>query len=83
MANPLFNELNANQASMPSNIISQFNSFLRNPMQYMVQRGLNIPQQYMNDPKGAVNYLMRNGQMTQEQFDRLNQMAGQMGFKIN
>ena len=82
MANPLFNELNANQASMPTNIISQYNSFLRNPIQYMIQRGLHIPQQYMNDPKGAVNYLMQNGQMTQEQFNRLNQMAGQMGFKI-
>lgn len=80
MANPLFNEMQ----NMGSNVMmQQFQTFMRNPYQYMLQKRFNIPQQYMNDPKCAIQYLMQNGQMTNDQFNYLKQMAGQMGFKIN
>ena len=59
--------------------MNPFQAFKMNPMQFLMQRNINIPQQYMNDPKSAVQYLMDNGQMSQEQFNRLSQMAQQMG----
>ena len=58
--NPLFNQL---QGNAQGGIMQQFNQFRQNPFQFLMQRRLNIPQQYMNDPKGAVEYLMQNGQM--------------------
>lgn len=77
--NPLFNQL---QGNVQSGIMQQFNMFRQNPFQFLMQRRLNIPQQYMNDPKGAVEYLMQNGQMSQQQFQQFSQMANQMGLKL-
>ena len=77
--NPLFNQL---QGNAQGGIMQQFNQFRQNPVQFLMQRRLNIPQQYMNDPKGAVEYLMQNGQMSQQQFQQFSQMANQMGLKF-
>lgn len=76
MANPLFNE------QMNKGFMSQFNSFKQNPMQFLMQRRINIPQQFANDPHGAVQYLLNNGQMTQEQLNSLTQQAQKMGIKL-
>ena len=62
---------------MMDNIMRMFNSFRQNPMQFLIQRKINIPQQYMNDPKGAVQYLLNNGQMTQTQFNELSKQVAQ------
>lgn len=78
MANPLFNSM---QQQNP--IMQQFNAFQQNPMQFLVGRNIQIPQEYQQDPKGAVQYLLNNGRMTQDQFNRLNAMASQMGIKLN
>lgn len=58
--------------------IGQFQGFMRNPMQYMMQQKLNIPQQFANDPQGAIQHLMNNGQMTQAQYNQLQLMANQI-----
>lgn len=71
MANPLFQ----------NQLMTQFNQFKSNPMSFLLQRNVNIPQQYLNNPEEAVKYLMNNGQMTQEQYNRLNQMAQSLGLK--
>lgn len=76
MANPLYNE-QAQKGTM-----GQFNSFMQNPLQYLAQRKINIPQEYMNDPHGAVEYLLNNGQMSQEQLNSLMKRAQQMGIKF-
>lgn len=76
MANPLFNE------QMQNGFKSQFSSFMNNPMQYLAQKSINIPNQYVNDPHGAVEYLLNNGKMSQEQLNSLIKKAQQMGFKI-
>lgn len=79
MANRLFNEMQ----NMDNNgMRQQFQTFMQNPFQYMLQRRFNIPQQYMNDPKSAIQYLMQNGQMTNDQFTYLKQMANQMGVHL-
>lgn len=81
MANSLFNSLGGN---MPmNNMAQQFNSFRSNPMQYLIQKRINIPQEFANNPRGAVQYLMNNGQMSQQQFNNLSQLAQQMGIKLN
>lgn len=71
MANPLF----TNQ------IQSQFQQFKSNPMSFLIQRNINIPQQYMNNPEQAVQYLLQNGQMSQDAFNQISQMASQLGLK--
>lgn len=60
------------------NMMGQFKQFMGNPMGFMAQRKLNIPPQYMNDPNGAIQYLMNNGQMSQQQYNQLQQMARQI-----
>ena len=81
MANSVFNALGGG-ASM-NGMMQQFNAFRANPMQFLIQRRINLPQQYANDPRGAIQYLMNSGQMNQQTFDRLAQMAQQMGVKFN
>ena len=78
MANHLFTEHQANA----NPIMKQFGQFRQNPMQFLLQKNINIPQEYMNDPHGAVQYLMNSGRMSQDQFNRLSQMAQQMGVKF-
>ncbi len=77
MANPLFNE------QMNKGFTSQFGMFMKNPLQFLLQRKINLPPQYANDPQGAVQYMLNNGQMTQEQFNSLTKMAQNMGIKLN
>ena len=76
MTNPLFNE------QMTRSLMPQFNSFMKNPMQFLMQRKINIPQQFSNDPHGAIEYMLNNGQMTQQQLNSLTQMVQKMGIKL-
>lgn len=76
MANPLYNE------NMQKGIQSQLGSFMSNPMGFLMQHKINIPQQYANDPYGAIQYLLNNGKMDQNVLNRLFQTAQQMGYKF-
>lgn len=67
MANPLFNRFaqnnqNAGPFGNMMNLMSRFNQF-RNTFQ--------------GDPRATVQQLLDSGQMTQEQFNQLSQMANQ------
>lgn len=70
-----------NQAPQP-NIMDQYQQFRQNPMQFLMQRSIGVPQQFQNNPYGAVQYLMSNGQMSQQQFQRCSQIAQAMGVKL-
>ena len=76
MANKLYEE------QMNQGMMSQFNVFMRNPLQFLMQRRINVPSQYANDPQGAVQYLLSSGQMSQETYQRLRSQAEQMGVKM-
>lgn len=76
MANRLYNE------QMNKGFMNQFNAFKQNPMQFLTNKRINIPQQFANDPHGAVQYMLNNGQMTQEQLNGLMQTAQRMGIKL-
>lgn len=78
MANQLFQQMNPQQSMM-----QQFQTFQQNPFQFLLRNKVNLPQQFQNDPHGAVQYLLNNGQMSQDQFNKLSQMAQNMGVKLN
>lgn len=56
--------------------------FRQNPLQFLLQHRINIPNEYANDPQGAVQYLMSTGRMSQETFEGLRNKASQMGINI-
>ena len=76
MANKLYEE------QMNQGMMSQFSNFMQNPLQFLMQRRINVPPQYANDPQGAVQYLLSSGQMSQETYQRLRSKAEQMGVKM-
>lgn len=50
-----------------------------NPMQFFLQRKLNIPQSMMNDSDAIINHLLQTRQISQSQVNNAYQMAYQMG----
>lgn len=77
MANSIYSTFN-----QQPNMMERFNQFMQNPMQTLMQKKLNIPQQYQNNPKEMVQHLLNSGQMTQEQLNKLVQQAQSMGIKL-
>lgn len=59
------------------NMMSQFRGFMQNPAQIMTQK-MGIPEQFANDPNGAIQYLVSNGKISQEQYNDLQGLAGQI-----
>lgn len=57
---------------------SRLQQFAGNPMQYMMQTKLNIPQQYMQSPDSVIQYLMNTGKVDQNTYNQLNQVANQI-----
>jgi len=49
-------------------MFEQLNLFLKNPAAFLASRQLNIPAKYMTDPNTAINYLMTNNKLSQEQY---------------
>ena len=76
MENTLYNE------QMQNSFSSQLNSFMANPMGFLIQHDINIPQQYANNPQGAVQHLLNTGKMSQNQLNSLMQRVQQMGYKF-
>jgi len=76
MPNNLFNSTQNN------NIFNEFSRFQKNPMQYLVDRKINIPKECLNDPREAVQYLLNSGQMSQESLNQLMQKANSLGLKM-
>lgn len=61
----------------PQLLMGELKRFQQNPMQYLLNHRFNLPQQYADDPQGAIQYLMNTGRMSQQQFNQLQQMAKQ------
>lgn len=76
MPNNLFNSTQQN------NIEGEYNRFKQNPMKFLADRQINIPQEYMNNPEQAVQYLLNSGKMSQSTFDQIKQKARMFGFNI-
>lgn len=66
-----------------NNMMTMFQTFAKNPMQYLISQRLSVPQNIQNDPQAIVRHLMNSGQMSQEQFNQLNQYAKQLQNKYH
>ena len=64
MSNPLFNDLN--------------NSFNINPMNNFLNQFNNFRSTFNGDPEAQVKQLIQSGQMSQQQFEQIAQMANQL-----
>ena len=63
------------QGQNKNNLSSMFQNFKNNPMGFLMQRKLNIPQELDNDPQGIIQHLLNTGQMTQQQLNQLQSFA--------
>ena len=75
--NPLYNSLNNSNG-----MLQQLQMFRNNPSQFLLSRNIQIPNQYLNNPREAVQYLMNTGRMSQSSLNQLMGMASQMGIKF-
>lgn len=60
------------------NIMAQLQGFVQNPVQFFLQRRMNLPEGALQNPQAAVQSLLNSGQMTQQQFNQLQSMAKQI-----
>lgn len=60
--NPLYQKMNNN------NPLGMLNQIKSNPVGFLTQRGLNVPQG-MNNPNDIIQHLMRTGQLSQERYN--------------
>lgn len=63
-----------------NNIIGMLNALTQNPLQFLAQRGLNIPNN-INDPQAIIQHLLNTGQITQEQVNNAQQMRNNPMFR--
>ena len=63
------------------NIQQMLGQIKSNPMQFLLQRKVNVPQNMMNNPQAIINHLVQTGQVNHNQINIAYQMAQQMGFK--
>lgn len=61
---------------MMNNPLAMLQQLKANPMQFLLQRKMNIPNGLpMNDPNAILNHLLQTGQVSQEQINRAYQAA--------
>lgn len=75
MSNPLFNVLGGGNTN---NMIGMLNQLRANPVQFLLQKRLNIPDNLSNDPQGIVQHLLNTGQMSQNTYNKLQSQINQM-----
>ena len=46
-----------------------------NPMQFLLQRKINVPQDLMGNPQAIVQHLLNSGQMSQDVYNRIQAQA--------
>lgn len=60
-----------------------FSQFRSNPGAFLAERGMNIPQEYMQSPEMAAKYLMQTRGLNQNQINEVMQTAGQFQSFMN
>lgn len=69
--NPMFNAIGGGQPNM----MQMLSQLKQNPMQFLMQRKFNVPQNLANDPNAILNHLLQTGQVNQNQINSAYQMA--------
>ena len=72
--------------SMPQqngNLLSQWGEFQSNPSQFLANKGINVPQEYQNNPEAMAKYLLGNMPGQQQNFimQKVNMLKGMFGFR--
>lgn len=67
MSNPFYN-------AQP-NLMGMVQQLKRNPVQFLMQRKYNIPQNIAQDPNAILNHLLSSGQVNQQMVNSAYQMA--------
>lgn len=62
---------------MINNPMAMLNQLRANPVQFLLQRKMNIPSNIANDPNAILNHLLKTGQVTQSQVNAAYQQMGQ------
>lgn len=62
---------------MMNNPMMLLQQLRQNPMQFIMQRRFNVPQNMANDPQAILNHLMQTGQVSQQQVNNAYQLAQQ------
>lgn len=60
---------------IPNQLMGMLSQFKQNPMQFLMQRKMNIPQNISSDPQAILNHLLQTGQISQQQVNAAYQMA--------
>jgi len=60
-----------------NNMMMQFQQFMQNPSAMLTRAG--VPQQFASNPNQAIQYLMNNGRISQQQYNQAQSMARQLG----
>lgn len=60
------------------NLIQQFQGFMQNPTQFLIQRNLGLSEEMLKNPDQAIQYLMNSGRITQEQYNIAVKQANQL-----
>lgn len=59
------------------NMVSRFGGFMQNPMQALLQRRINVPQNLMENPSGIIQHMMNTGMLNQQQYNAARMAAQQ------
>lgn len=60
-----------------ANPMQMLQSLKNNPVQFLLQRRMNIPANIVNDPNAILNHLLQTGQVSQDAVNRAYQAMGQ------
>lgn len=72
------NQLYKSMMNSPNSILSAVQSLKQNPMQFIMQRKFNVPQNIMNDPNAIIQHLMNTGQVSQQSYNNAVRKIGQL-----
>lgn len=70
--NPLYNAMQNNNS-----FLATLKALQQNPVQFLAQRRLNIPQNIQNDPHAIIRHLMNTGQISQDKYNQASRMVSQ------
>lgn len=56
-------------------IMTEYNNFMQNPIQWLTQRNIPNPQQAMQNPQQMIQNTMSNGMVNNQQFNQIMSMA--------
>ena len=59
------------------NPMQMLQSLRSNPIQFLMQRKLNVPANIANNPNDIINHLLQTGQISQDQLNRAYQQMNQ------